>query len=39
MQIDVNVLNTILFLVMSALGIIALLLSMGYMIYGEEEEE
>jgi ABC-type lipoprotein release transport system permease subunit len=29
----------ILFILLIALGIIALLLTMGYMVYGEEEEE
>jgi hypothetical protein len=31
--------TTILFIVLAAMGIFALLLTMGYMIYGEEEEE
>jgi len=29
----------ILFILLSAMGIIALLLTMGYMVYGEEEED
>jgi len=36
---SVDLINSILFIVMSALGILALLLTMGYMVYGEEEEE
>lgn len=31
--------NIILFIIMAALGIIAIFLTMGYMVYGEEEEE
>lgn len=34
-----EIINAILFLIMAALGIIALFLTMGYMVYGEEEEE
>ena len=30
---------SILFILLIAMGIIALLLTMGYMVYGEEEEE
>jgi hypothetical protein len=30
---------SILFILLAAMGIIAVLLSMGYMVYGEEEEE
>jgi hypothetical protein len=30
---------SILFIVLAAMGILALLLTMGYMVYGEEEEE
>jgi hypothetical protein len=30
---------SILFILLAAMGILALLLTMGYMIYGEEEEE
>lgn len=30
---------SILFILLAAMGIFALLLTMGYMIYGEEEEE
>jgi hypothetical protein len=35
----VNTLISILFILLAAMGIIALLLTMGYMVYGEEEEE
>jgi len=31
--------TSILFIMLTAMGIIAILLTMGYMIYGEEEEE
>lgn len=31
--------NTILFIIMAALGVIALMLTMGYMVYGETDEE
>jgi len=31
--------TSILFIVLAAMGIIALLLTMGYMVYGEEEED
>jgi hypothetical protein len=30
---------SILFILLAAMGIIALLLTMGYMVYGDEEEE
>jgi hypothetical protein len=30
---------SILFILLAAMGILALLLTMGYMVYGEEEEE
>jgi len=30
---------SIVFILLAALGILALLLTMGYMVYGEEEEE
>lgn len=30
---------SVLFILLAAMGIIALLLTMGYMVYGEEEEE
>lgn len=36
---DVNTVNIILFLIMGALGVVALMLTMGYMVYGETEEE
>jgi len=35
----VNTLISILFILLAAMGILALLLTMGYMVYGEEEEE
>jgi len=31
--------TSVLFIILAAMGIFALLLTMGYMIYGEEEEE
>jgi len=31
--------TSILFIILAAMGIFALLISMGYMIYGEEDEE
>jgi hypothetical protein len=31
--------TSILFIMIAAMGIIALLLTMGYMVYGEEEED
>jgi len=37
MQVDTF--TSILFIILAAMGIFALLLTMGYMIYGEEEEE
>jgi hypothetical protein len=30
---------SVLFIILAGLGILALLLTMGYMVYGEEEEE
>lgn len=36
---SLDTINTILFLIMAALGVIALVLTMGYMVYGETEEE
>ncbi len=37
MQIDTFV--SVLFILLAAMGIFALLLTMGYMVYGEEDEE
>jgi hypothetical protein len=31
--------TAIVFIILAAMGILALLLTMGYMVYGEEEEE
>ena len=31
--------EAIIFIILAAMGIIALLLTMGYMVYGEEEED
>jgi hypothetical protein len=30
---------SVLFILLAAMGVVALLITMGYMIYGEEEEE
>jgi len=38
-SIDIDTLTSIIFIVLAAMGIIAILLTMGYMVYGEEEEE
>ncbi len=38
-SIDLETFNSILFIMLAAMGIIALLLTMGYMVYGEEEED
>jgi hypothetical protein len=35
----INTFISILFIVLAAMGIIAILITMGYMVYGEEEEE
>jgi len=35
----VDTFTTILFILIAAMGILAILLTMGYMIYGEEEED
>jgi hypothetical protein len=35
----INNLIAILFIVLAAMGILAVLLTMGYMVYGSEEEE
>jgi len=37
--IDLETFTSILFIMLAAMGIIALLLTMGYMVYGEEEED
>jgi hypothetical protein len=34
-----NTFTSVLFIILAAMGIFALLFTMGYMIYGEEEEE
>jgi hypothetical protein len=39
MQIDISTFTVIVFIILAGLGILALLLTMGYMVYGEEEEE
>lgn len=36
---DIQVSIDILFILLAAMGILALLLTMGYMVYGEEEED
>jgi hypothetical protein len=36
---QIQVVIDILYIVLAALGILALLLTMGYMVYGEEEED
>ena len=38
-SIDLETFTAILFIVLAAMGIIAILITMGYMVYGEEEEE
>lgn len=38
-SIDIDTLTSIIFIVLAAMGIIAILITMGYMVYGEEEEE
>jgi len=38
-SLDIDTLTSIIFIVLAAMGIIAILLTMGYMVYGEEEEE
>jgi len=38
-SIDLETFTSILFIVLAAMGIIAILLTMGYMVYGEEEED
>jgi TM2 domain-containing membrane protein YozV len=39
MQIQSDAFLSILYIILAAMGIFALLLTMGYMIYGEEDEE
>jgi hypothetical protein len=34
-----NTFTTVLFIILAAMGVFALLITMGYMIYGEEDEE
>ena len=38
-SLDIDTLTSIIFIVLSAMGILAIMLTMGYMVYGEEEEE
>jgi len=37
--IDLETFTSILFIMLAAMGIIAILITMGYMVYGEEEED
>lgn len=37
--IDIDTFIQVLFIILAAMGILAILLTMGYMVYGEEEEE
>ncbi len=37
--LDIDTFTSIIFIVLSAMGIIAIMLTMGYMVYGEDEEE
>jgi len=37
--IDLDTFTSILFIMLAAMGIIAILITMGYMVYGEEEED
>jgi hypothetical protein len=39
MQIQGDAIISVLYIILAAMGIVALLLTMGYMIYGEEDEE
>jgi hypothetical protein len=39
MQTTTDPFISILFIILAAMGVFALLLTMGYMIYGEEDEE
>ncbi|MGY5879533.1 MAG: hypothetical protein RTV31_04740 [Candidatus Thorarchaeota archaeon] len=36
---DVITFTAIFFILLSAMGVLAILLTMGYMVYGEEEED
>ena len=36
---DIETFTSILFILLAAMGILAILLTMGYMVYGEEEED
>ncbi len=38
-SLDIDTFTSIIFIVLSAMGIIAIMLTMGYMVYGEDEEE
>ncbi len=38
-SIDLETFTSIIFIVLTTMGIAAILLTMGYMVYGEEEEE
>jgi hypothetical protein len=38
-SLDIDTFTSILFIMLTAMGIIAILLTMGYMVYGEEEED
>ncbi len=38
-SIDLETFTSILFIVLAAMGILAILITMGYMVYGEEEED
>jgi len=37
--LDIDTLTSIIFIILAAMGILAIMLTMGYMVYGEEEEE
>ena len=39
MQTQIETFTSILFIMLAAMGILAILLTMGYMVYGEEEED
>jgi hypothetical protein len=36
---EIETFTSILFILLAAMGILAILLTMGYMVYGEEEED
>lgn len=38
-SIDLETFTSILFIMLAAMGIAAILITMGYMVYGEEEED